>query len=974
MLSCEEVSTAPARPTEARESSAISMSSHSRIRVDEPSWLAASLSAPRCFAPFFVTGQFADGFLAIPTDTSIAPSPQSAKSYGRDAVPSPSLIPVHRVVLASQSRFFFDLFSQPPLARRPARLVQTALAMGLSSPRNDDFAAEDEGSSDSSDYEDVPEHVSDCSSPSDNEDDLFDEADAASDYDDDSLLGVWDVGAPDEESLRLLLEWFYFGDFDLTLCNAWSILALAVQTKNPALITRIYAFLSATLLNDEPSPPRDEVEWAVALVGAVRSSASTLIVRKILESAVRDTRAAALQSTDTNGQLGLSDAFLSYKFVRRVMDRREAMGDPLHHSHVAAAFEQVPFDQFSHTELRMLKDDANAPKEAMAEALRISLERKGILEEELRSGMRAAVDIAKKAVDAADLAQKSVVAGKSMTRKAPASILKDPSRLRKKKRGTVSFRFDPRASNGKGSSEENGSDDDAKGGDETVRASSFACNRSILSSSLFRPNSSKSPKRYRPPLSVDLYRQNAMTPAASANSSLSVILDHSEVSEVIVDNTVSTLPDEPDVPDAGPTAEGVDSLEHHDERQSDEQDAPTADKITDESVSFEGESFGQSGFFSDLGLEEVSVGAVSWIQWSRCFTKQGNQISIEGSPEEGYDEPHTIFDQDLESGNGTMILDDSQDVSDLINDQEVRSGPEDTAASVESREDPVQGAEPVYLSPAVNAQKFFEKPSTPEVLGEVARRLVPIAEERNKRPSTPEVLTEVARKLETVAAEQARLEPPPTIPPRPPVRRSSSLANIGRPNLGNSSIVPTVENGTTYVAPQAAPKPQPNSSQRRRSVPFEVPSSKHDKLQFIYDGTVFAPIAPEDADSRRMSVDEQMPSETRSDVKGLNALFATKRRNGPDLSIVTSNQVPSGVAGGKKTSSPASSTGGPSQDQAAAEPVPPPIMRTGSRASVSGMMTFGKRGNKVLKGLMAGVMKIGSSSSSTTERPTSPPR
>jgi hypothetical protein len=123
-------------------------------------------------------------------------------------------------------------------------------------------------------------------------------------------LGVWKLGVPDEVSLRLVLEWFYFGDLDLDLYNVWGVLTLAREFQVPCLAARVDGFLEGVVSSSAGYASssdgdgsregegevrdglsvrrRDEMEWEAALVGALRVEISERMFQKLVDASVRD--------------------------------------------------------------------------------------------------------------------------------------------------------------------------------------------------------------------------------------------------------------------------------------------------------------------------------------------------------------------------------------------------------------------------------------------------------------------------------------------------------------------------------------------------------------------------------------------------------------------------------------------------------------------------------------------------------------
>lgn len=490
----------------------------------------------------------------------------------------------------------------------------------------------DDAASDSSDYEDVssdyvdvPEDapmLTDAPSPRDDcRVNLIDQMQQQQWRG--TEIPVWEMNAPDEESLRLVLEWIYFGDIDFTLFNVWGVLSLSQQMGLTALLARVYGYLTVALAfpvamtadtgitttdaacsvsMDHVS--RDEGEWAIALVGAVRCAVDENVIKRIIHLASESSRAhteppaPAILTGDSDSSLVLNEysqcqlsftlpraapssspspslssttstllhpppateAFLSYRFIRRVMDHRASslLNDPLSPSQIKALLALVQFDQFTVRELEVLQEDDGVPRETMAYALMSSVRRRERSEEELRTGMKVAVEVARKAVvvgekglmrgvsavaaaacngvndDVNGIGVGGAAGGDTTLSKAatepsssslsshsskprPASILKGPRSL-SKKGSTVSFSLRGLSSSGG----RGGVDED--GGPDTLRGSKSSNTSSLLSSATAasekvgaldnsmdtsshhaKPKFAALPKKVRPALTSDLF-------------------------------------------------------------------------------------------------------------------------------------------------------------------------------------------------------------------------------------------------------------------------------------------------------------------------------------------------------------------------------------------------------------------------------------------------------------------------------------
>ncbi|KAJ3107745.1 hypothetical protein HDU97_003415 [Phlyctochytrium planicorne] len=388
------------------------------------------------FARFYITGRYADAKL------------QPKLKAEADDVP-PSDFPVHKVILAAQSTFFDELFNDEE--ESPA-IAESHDSFPLDDSGEDDdeekFDDAHQGFTDSDtsltssssttlvtdkvgqDDEESVSHVNGGARSTPNESKKLGQESASS-----KGLRTYIISQIDECSLRLALDWFYFGDLDLTLHSVWGVWSASKLFKVPALSARIEgfmdAFLDASELAFEEALDQEidimdaaihisealigENEWQQALLKAVRSGAPQITMQRLLDAAVResiwDERCGHLksfggreamssvdsalsvlrQSYDSEveagiepGNVGVTKAFRGFRLVRRLIAECDGLGDPISNAEMGILFSTLRFDRFKLDELETIHADSRIPREIVASALMTGLRKR----EEDTSAMR----------------------------------------------------------------------------------------------------------------------------------------------------------------------------------------------------------------------------------------------------------------------------------------------------------------------------------------------------------------------------------------------------------------------------------------------------------------------------------------------------------------------------------------------------------------------------------------------------------
>ncbi|RKO91825.1 hypothetical protein BDK51DRAFT_42765 [Blyttiomyces helicus] len=266
-------------------------------------------------------------FLRVELTLSIAPGP------GANIPIRFSTVPVHRIVLASVSPYFDALFSSAPIGWEPVTQTST--------------------------YQDVHASTNLIPFPSFQADPSLH-----------APVGVWPLAVEDEEALRLVLEWFYFGDsVELSLRSCWMVLVLARELEIPSLERRVVSWVEMQVTRPSAG---GEAEWFGFLAGAARAGAGPNTIAAVLAVAAdaslrRDGRAAG---RDRAGE------FEKFKFLHRLVSHQRMINDALDPVDVQRLFSCVSFGSFSMDELEAAYADPVLPREVIAEALMMSLKQR----------------------------------------------------------------------------------------------------------------------------------------------------------------------------------------------------------------------------------------------------------------------------------------------------------------------------------------------------------------------------------------------------------------------------------------------------------------------------------------------------------------------------------------------------------------------------------------------------------------------
>ncbi|KAI8817987.1 uncharacterized protein EV422DRAFT_201015 [Fimicolochytrium jonesii] len=258
-------------------------------------------------APFFMTGRFADALVRL-------------KSSSFQTAPCP----VHRVILASKSPVFEDLFEHAPESYEKGEI------------------GEDKQIKD----------TTQAKKPS-------------------KTLGIWTVALPDDFSLRLVLEWCYFSSISkvsLTATNCWKVRMAAQQFAIGGLIYHVDLWVSRHLLDGTVGDQMSEEEWCKVLAGALKSRSPDDILRGVVDRACS---LCASSVHDMNAGMASHWEYTKYRFLRRVITKKHLELTP---EEVKRLFSvSVTFTQFDIPQLAEAHEDVALPRDIIADALMRSL-------------------------------------------------------------------------------------------------------------------------------------------------------------------------------------------------------------------------------------------------------------------------------------------------------------------------------------------------------------------------------------------------------------------------------------------------------------------------------------------------------------------------------------------------------------------------------------------------------------------------
>ncbi|KAJ3028951.1 UNVERIFIED_CONTAM: hypothetical protein HDU68_000478 [Siphonaria sp. JEL0065] len=280
------------------------------------------------FAPFFLTQRFADAVLLVSFEDGGEPQQR---------------VPVHRIVLASQSPVLDALFESTPTTTTTSTTASTTTPL---------------------------------------------------------VVGRGCTGT----SLRLVLEWLYFGHTTLTLRTVFGVLKLAADLKISALSVHSKAFVLRAIDGDIvvdktlTKVTRDKLEWQQALAQAVCIEAALFLLGGIVHAAVRDLRAADNDLKDN------TDAFIGYSFIRGVCDM--CSEDKEYGALLPAQTKQllnlINYEDFTVAELEVLEQDVHndcIPKTVGMSALMLAVKRRdsvcsdcGVLSSSVASAAESRID------------------------------------------------------------------------------------------------------------------------------------------------------------------------------------------------------------------------------------------------------------------------------------------------------------------------------------------------------------------------------------------------------------------------------------------------------------------------------------------------------------------------------------------------------------------------------------------------------
>ncbi|KAJ3198773.1 hypothetical protein HDU67_003392, partial [Dinochytrium kinnereticum] len=205
------------------------------------------------FARFFITGRFADAVLRPGISRQLGKSGAAASSATLET--HTIEIAVHKVILAAQSPYFDELFFTETTEEAPA-VPSDSHQSDSEEDEEEKFDDAHQGFSDgdadpstSNTYTAVTDGdrspltlAGSIDLPNNKSDTRRNEAITSGKH-----LAAFTVHEVDECSLRLALDWFYFGDLDLSLQSAWGVWTASKTFRVPALSARVEGFIEGML-------------------------------------------------------------------------------------------------------------------------------------------------------------------------------------------------------------------------------------------------------------------------------------------------------------------------------------------------------------------------------------------------------------------------------------------------------------------------------------------------------------------------------------------------------------------------------------------------------------------------------------------------------------------------------------------------------------------------------------------------------
>ncbi|KAJ3186622.1 hypothetical protein HDU85_007442 [Gaertneriomyces sp. JEL0708] len=250
---------------------------------------AEPLLSSHPFCKYFMTGRYADALLKISTDTSDDFS-----------------VPVHRLLLASQSDIFDKLFSCPPIS-----------------------------------HEHLPS--ADPSGP--------------------GLVGAWSLMVPDDACLRPVLEWCYFArlsDNSLSPEDCWTVRETAKTLGVVKLVEYVDNWIMNNLAQGDVGKGLSEALWAKITTDALKADAAADVITALVSAAVGPPDGSAPDAS-------VRHEVDKYRFLRRIVVRDDVKLTP---EQVKKLFSiSVAFTKFGISELTEAYEDPALPRDVIAEAL-----------------------------------------------------------------------------------------------------------------------------------------------------------------------------------------------------------------------------------------------------------------------------------------------------------------------------------------------------------------------------------------------------------------------------------------------------------------------------------------------------------------------------------------------------------------------------------------------------------------------------
>ncbi|KAJ3052452.1 hypothetical protein HK097_006249 [Rhizophlyctis rosea] len=264
------------------------------------------------FALYFCSGRYADAFLSV----------EMVDVDDEDSIATPSLVPIHRVILASASPYFDTLFSS---------VLPTTSATIPTSPKQSKAQT-----SNASDY--VP---------------------------------TWSIRIRNTDPLRTVLEYCYFSTTIIELDNWRSVLMLARRFRVKGLISAVENWVWNYMRREcEDAISAVSVEVEDEAMGSDSAVSRTELIAKLLTDAAKCPAPLGRQAMQIVLDVVIppsTSEYEKYLLLRDIVESANAQSAAS--LDAKEIFAPVKLESFSLTELEVAYEDPLLPKEVVAEAL-----------------------------------------------------------------------------------------------------------------------------------------------------------------------------------------------------------------------------------------------------------------------------------------------------------------------------------------------------------------------------------------------------------------------------------------------------------------------------------------------------------------------------------------------------------------------------------------------------------------------------